>query len=69
VPWTWPSYESIRSKYGRYHAESFPLPNLASLFFGREHALYVDNGLGEYLVHLGLAAPFTAYAEWDEDVN
>jgi hypothetical protein len=37
-----------------------------SLVLGRRHALFVDNGLGEYLVQLGLAKPFVAYAEWDE---
>ncbi len=66
VPWQWPSYQSLKRKYGDYHAESFPLPNLMALVFGRKHALYVDNGLGEYLVELGLAKPFLAFAEWDE---
>ncbi len=65
VPWIWPSYASLKKKYGDYHAESFPLPNLKCIF-GRQHALYVDNGLGEYLVHLGLAKPFLAFAEWEE---
>lgn len=66
VPWFWPSYASLRQKYGSEHAESFPLPNLQSLLFGQKLALYVDNGLGQYLVELGLAKPFLAYAEWDE---
>ena len=66
VPWFWPSYESLRRKYGREQAESFPLPNVLSLLFGNKRALYVDNGLGQYLVELGLAKPFLAYAEWDE---
>lgn len=66
VPWTWPSYESLRAKYGNYHAESFPLPNLKSLLEGERFALFVDNGLGEYLAELGLAKVFVAYAEWDE---
>jgi len=66
VPWFWPSYASLRQKYGSEHAESFPLPNAQSLLFGRKLALYVDNGLGQYLVELGLAKPFLAYAEWDE---
>jgi len=66
VPWFWPSYASLRQKYGSAHAESFPLPNAQSLLFGQKLALYVDNGLGQYLVELGLAKPFLAYAEWDE---
>ena len=66
VPWFWPSYASLKQKHGNAHAESFPLPNLKCLLFGPNHALYVDNGLGEYLVTLGLARPFLAYAEWDE---
>jgi hypothetical protein len=66
VPWFWPSYASLRDKYGSAHAESFPLPNAQSLLFGQKLALYVDNGLGQYLVELGLAKPFLAYAEWDE---
>ncbi|WP_242111921.1 hypothetical protein [Luteimonas aquatica] len=66
VPWVWPSYPELRRKYGDPHAESFPLPNLPSLFLGPRHALYVDNGLGEALARIGLARPFLAYAEWDE---
>jgi hypothetical protein len=66
VPWGWPSYASLKTKYGDAHAESFPLPNLKSALFGREHSLVVDNGLGEYLVQLGLAKPFLAFSEWDE---
>ncbi len=66
VPWQWPSYPSLKRKYGDYHAESFPLPNLMALAFGRQRALYVDNGLGQYLVELGLAKPFLAYSEWSE---
>ena len=26
----------------------------------------VENGLGEHLVHLGLAKPFLAYSEWED---
>lgn len=66
VPWNWPSYASLKQKYGSYHAESFPLPNLKCLALGRKHALFVDNGPGEYLVQLGLAKSFLAFAEWDE---
>jgi len=66
VPWNWPSYPSLKQKYGNFHAESFPLPNLKSLVFGMHESLFIDNGLGEYLVHLGLAQPFLAFAEWDD---
>jgi hypothetical protein len=66
VPWLWPSYASLRKKYGTPHAESFPLPNLESVLFGQKYALFVDNGLGEYLAEVGLAKPFLAFAEWDE---
>lgn len=66
VPWQWPSYDQLKRKYGTYHAESFPLPNLISLTTGADHALYVDNGLGEYLVQLRLARSFLAFAQWEE---
>jgi hypothetical protein len=66
VPWQWPSYASLLDKHGSYHAESFPLPNLQSLLWGRDRCLFVDNGLGQYLVELGLARPFLAFAEWEE---
>lgn len=65
VPWQWPSYASLERKYGDPHAESFPLPNPLCVF-GLDHALYVDNGLGEHLVQVDLAKPFLAYAEWQE---
>lgn len=66
VPWNWPTYASLKQKHGSYHSESFPLPNLKSIVLGRQHSLFVDNGLGEYLVQLGLAKSFLAFAEWDE---
>ena len=66
VPWVWPSYASLQAKYGNPHAESFPLPSLRSLVLGRHHALYVDNGLGQYLEQLGLAKSFLAFAEWTD---
>ncbi len=66
VPWQWPSYASLESKYGDPHAESFPLPNPLCIVMGLDHALYVDNGLGEHLVQIDLARPFLAYAEWEE---
>ena len=66
VPWKWPSYEALKKKYGKYHAESFPLPNIRSLMFGKKYALRIDNGLGEYLARLNLAEEFVAFAEWEE---
>jgi hypothetical protein len=69
VPWEWPSYESLRKKYGTPHAETFLLPNLRSLASGPAYALHIENGLGEYLVRLGLAKPFVAWAEWDEPLG
>ncbi len=64
VPWVWPSYASLTKKYGDPHAESFPLPSAISLAFGREHSLFVDNGLGHHLEIVGLARSFLAFAEW-----
>lgn len=66
VPWVWPSYASLRQKYGNPHAESFPLPNLKALLLGRHHSLFVDNGLGHHLEELGLARSFLAFAEWPD---
>jgi len=66
IPWRWPSYAALRKKYGDPHAETFPIPNLKSVVLGQRHALFIDNGLGEHLVTLGLAQTFTAYAEWVE---
>ena len=66
VPWRWPSYDELKRRYGSPHAERFPLPNLGCLVFGTKHALYVGNGLGEYLAQIGLAQPFIAFAEWTE---
>jgi hypothetical protein len=67
VPWVWPSYRSLRDKYGDPHAESFPLPNALSILRGRQHALFVDNGLGHHLEQVGLAKSFLAFAEWSDD--
>ena len=66
VPWTWPTYESLKKKHGDYHAENFPLPNPISLVAGKEHALQVDNALAQYLTQLGLAKAFVASATWRE---
>lgn len=66
VPWNWPSYTSLNEKYGDPHAESFQIPNASCLFLGIDGPIFIDNGLGEYPTHLGLAKSFTAYAEWTE---
>ncbi|MDB6130160.1 MAG: hypothetical protein JWM04_1267, partial [Verrucomicrobiales bacterium] len=68
VPWEWPSYSSIYKKYGRYHAQSFPLPNARSLLQGPKYLLLMDDGLGGYLAEIGLAKPFLVFAEWEEKV-
>lgn len=69
VPWEWPSYESIRAKYRTAHAETFPIPNLLSLFLGNQFALRIDNGLGEYLTKIGLAKSFLAFADWEDPIK
>ena len=69
VPWEWPSYESLHEKYGDYHAESFPIPNASCLFRGIDGAIFIDNGLGEYLTKIGLAESFIVYSEWLEDMD
>jgi hypothetical protein len=66
VPWVWPSYSFLRKRHGNPHAESFRLPSLRSLAFGRRHALFLDNGLGHHLEELGLARSFVAFAEWSD---
>jgi hypothetical protein len=69
LPWQWPSYESLYAKYGNYHAQCFPLPNARSILQGPRYYLWLDDGLGEYLAQLGLAEPFLAWAEWEEEVE
>ncbi|MGJ8640442.1 MAG: hypothetical protein ACSHYA_13730 [Opitutaceae bacterium] len=69
VPWEWPSYESLKEKHGDYHAESFPIPNVSCLFIGIHGAIFIDNGLGEYLTRLNIAKSFIAYAEWTETIQ
>jgi len=68
VPWEWPSYESLKQEYGDYHAESFPIPNATFLFLGNKGAIYIDNGLGEHITHLGIAKSFKVYAKWTSTV-
>ncbi len=69
VPWQMLSYEDLYKQYGEYHAWCFPLPNARSLLWGPEYCLWIDDGLGEYLTRIGLAKPFLAYAEWQEEAH
>lgn len=69
LPWEWPSYQSLHEKYGDYHAESFPIPNASCLFRGIDGAIFIDNGLGEYLTKIELAESFIVYSEWIEDMD
>lgn len=66
MPWHWPSYEFLHQKFGDYHAQCFPIPNARSLLQGPQHCLWIDDGLGEHLVHLGLAKPFVVRSAWSE---
>ena len=68
-PWEWPSYTSLFRQYGDYHAQCFSLPNAKSLLFGSRYCLRLDDGLGGYLVTLGIAKPFLAYSEWTEELG
>ena len=63
VPWVWPSYDLLKKKYGDYHAENVRIPSLGAVF---GQYLFIDNGLGEYLTHIGIAKTFLAYATWSE---
>jgi len=65
MPWEWPTYEEIVEKYGDPNGQAFPIPNARSLMFGGEHALKIDDGLGAYLVELGLAKPFLVRSGWE----
>lgn len=69
VPWEWPSYQSLTEKHGDPHAESFPIPNASCLIGGINGAIFIDNGLGEHITHLGLAKSFTVFAEWSEVIE
>jgi hypothetical protein len=66
MPWKWPSYPELKAQYGDDHALSFPLPNARSLWQGRQHSLKLDDGLGEYLVQIGLAKAFMVRSWWIE---
>jgi len=69
LPWKWPSYESLHNKYGTYHAQCFPIPNLRSWLQGSQYCLRIDDGLGGYLAEIGLAKPFLVFSEWEEKLT
>jgi hypothetical protein len=76
-PWEWPSYEYMSREYGNPHHLIFPIPNvryalaalLSSSGEARQYALWLDDGLGEHLTHIGLAKSFVLYSEWQEEIN
>ena len=69
VPWQWPTYESQIKEYRDPHAIYAWIPNPLSLIKGQNHGLRIDDGLGEYIVRLGLAKPFLLYSEWTEVIG
>ena len=69
VPWEWPSYAALTAKYDDPHAESFPITNASCLIKGIDGAIFIDNGLGEHITHLGIAKSFTVFAEWSAVVE
>ena len=60
---------TLSAKYGDPHAESFPIPNAFCLIKGIDGVIFIDNGLGEHITHLGIAKSFTAFAEWTSVVE
>lgn len=70
MPWKWPSYDYVRARFGHPQAKQrcYPIPNARSRLFGRRYCLYVDDGLGEHLVALGVAKPFLVYSEWEDEL-
>jgi len=67
-PWFWPSFSHIEENYKNIASHNFPLPNMMSFIFGKKHCLYINDGLGAYLVDLNLAKPFNVYAYWHETI-
>ena len=59
-------YDDLKEELGDHKAHGFTIPNLKSIFGKMENSLRVDDGLGEYLVTLGVAKPFLTYSEWKE---
>jgi hypothetical protein len=51
---------------GSPHVKGARILSTRSVLNGRKLGLLIDDGLGEYLVRLGLAKPFLLYSEWEE---
>jgi hypothetical protein len=68
-PWEWPTYAHIKKHFGSYSTHNFPLPNMRSIIFGDKYRLYINDGIGAYLVELSLAEPFVAYSEWEDKIT
>ena len=57
MPWKWPTYETIKNKYGSYYKEIYPIPNALALA-GLGPKLWLPNALGGELEKQGLAKFF-----------
>ena len=68
MPWKWPTYETIKRKYGTYFAESFPIPNALSLV-KMGPSLSLPNALGGELENQGLAKSFKTKTVWTEKLS
>ena len=68
MPWKWPTYQTIKNKYGSYYNEIFPIPNALALA-GLGPPLMLPNALGGELEKQGLARSFQTETVWTEDVN
>jgi hypothetical protein len=69
VPWEWPSYESQTTESKNPHAKTSRIPDILAFLGNHNSGLLIDDGLGEYLVRLGLAKPFLLFSEWTEILN
>ena len=74
MPWKWPTYATIQSRYGSYDREIFPIPNLLSLAgkliqYDLAPSLYLPNALGGELERYGLAKSFNVSANWTEPLT
>ena len=74
MPWKWPTYKSIESRYGSYDKEIFPIPNILSII-GKllkkdlGSPLYLPNALGGELERYGLAKSFDVSSSWKEPLT
>jgi hypothetical protein len=74
MPWKWPTYKSIKARYGSYDSEIFPIPNILSVtgkFLKKDIApsLYLPNALGGELERYGLAKSFDVSSVWKEPLT